>query len=149
MKSIKPTLISIDHDEYHASDLGWTSDGRQFFLTTPFIPKSDTEEGCEFAAMYVFDKDGRLIDYKIESFGPRATYDRKKRDSRLQEWFTSLGDVSFERIDVIPFSVTYAGVEFGFVIRVPESDDDVWAVELQPGNYMAFFEPWDSGIYDT
>jgi len=25
----------------------------------------------------------------------------------------------------------------------------MWAVELQPGNYMAFFEPWDSGDYDT
>ncbi len=24
-----------------------------------------------------------------------------------------------------------------------------WAVELQPGNYMAFFEPWESGDYDT
>jgi hypothetical protein len=25
----------------------------------------------------------------------------------------------------------------------------MWAVEVQPGNYMAFFEPWDSGDYDT
>ena len=24
-----------------------------------------------------------------------------------------------------------------------------WAVEMMPGNYMAFFEPWDSGEYDT
>jgi hypothetical protein len=27
--------------------------------------------------------------------------------------------------------------------------EDCCAVEVQPGNYMAFFEPWDSGDYDT
>jgi hypothetical protein len=31
----------------------------------------------------------------------------------------------------------------------PEDEDDEWAVEMQPGNYMAFYEPWDSGDYDT
>ena len=25
----------------------------------------------------------------------------------------------------------------------------VWSVELEPGNYMACSEPWDSGEYDT
>jgi hypothetical protein len=31
----------------------------------------------------------------------------------------------------------------------PEDKDNVWAVELQPGNFMCFFAPWDSGDYDT
>jgi hypothetical protein len=35
------------------------------------------------------------------------------------------------------------------IVREPEDEDDVFAVELLPGNYMAFFEPWDSGEYDT
>jgi hypothetical protein len=35
------------------------------------------------------------------------------------------------------------------VIRLPEEEDDTWAVEAQPGNYMCFFYPWDSGDYDT
>jgi hypothetical protein len=35
------------------------------------------------------------------------------------------------------------------VPREPEDEDDPCVVEVQPGNYMAFFEPWDSGDYDT
>jgi hypothetical protein len=30
-----------------------------------------------------------------------------------------------------------------------DDPDDMLAVEAQPGNYMAFFAPWDSGVYDT
>jgi hypothetical protein len=41
------------------------------------------------------------------------------------------------------------GTTFGLVLRQPEDEDDPWAVEVMPGNYMAFFEPWDSGDYDT
>jgi len=41
------------------------------------------------------------------------------------------------------------GTKFGLVLREPEEEADPWAVEMQPGNYMAFFEPWDSGEYDT
>jgi hypothetical protein len=56
---------------------------------------------------------------------------------------------TFTRIGVAPFTVEYAGLIFGLAPREPEEPDDVWAVEAQPGNYMAFFEPWDSGEYDT
>jgi len=61
----------------------------------------------------------------------------------------SLGKVSLERIEVAPFSIERFDTTFGLVLRHPEEDGDPWAVEVQPGNYMAFFEPWDSGEYDT
>jgi hypothetical protein len=64
-------------------------------------------------------------------------------------WLRELGKVSFERIEVAPFSIDRFGIKFGLILREPEDEDDVWAVELLPGNYMAFFEPWDSGDYDT
>ena len=54
--------------------------------------------------------------------------------------FEELGDVTFERIEVAPFAVERFGTIFGLVVRERENDDDVWAVEAQPGNYMAFFE---------
>ena len=44
-----------------------------------------------------------------------------------------------------PFSVTRFGLEFGLIVSEPEDEDDVFAVELLPWNYMAFFEPWGSG----
>ncbi|WP_435822543.1 hypothetical protein [Microbispora bryophytorum] len=41
------------------------------------------------------------------------------------------------------------GTAFGLIPREPEEDDDTWWVILEPGDYMAFTEPWDSGRYDT
>jgi len=70
---------------------------------------------------------------------------RRAYPQRLHE----LGDVRFERIEVAPFAVERFGTAFGLIPREPEDEDDPWAVELQPGHDMAFFEPWDSGDDDT
>jgi hypothetical protein len=147
--SERPGLIAIDHDDYHAEYVGRLPDGRQFFLTTPFEPAGPKGPGEEFAALYLFDADGNLVEAKIDTFGSRQSMNeescRKAYAARLEE----LGQVSFERIEVKPFSVDRFGLKFGLIVREPEEKDDVFAVELLPGNYMAFFEPWDSGEYDT
>jgi hypothetical protein len=145
----RPDLVAIDHDDYHAEHIGRTADGRQFILTNPFDPALGDNPGCEFVALYLFDADGHLLDATIDRFGPRADVDDEARRAVYRERLASLGDVSFERVDVAPFSVERFGLEFGLVAREPEDEDDEWAVEMQPGNYMAFFEPWDSGEYDT
>jgi hypothetical protein len=145
----RPDLIAIDHDDYHAEHIGHTRDGRQFILTRPFDPAIGENPGCEFIALYTFDLSGRLIEAKVDSFGPRSSLDDGAPRAKYAERLASLGDVSFERVEVAPFSVERFGLEFGLVARSPEEEDDVWAVEMQPGNYMAFFEPWDSGEYDT
>lgn len=145
----RPDLIAIDHDDYHAEHIGRTRDGRQFILTNPFDPANGEIPGCEFVALYIFDLAGRLIEAQVDSFGPRPSLDDDARRAKYAERLASLGEVSFERVEVAPFSVERFGLEFGLIARPPEEEDDVWAVEMQPGNYMAFFEPWDSGEYDT
>jgi hypothetical protein len=150
LSSEPPLLIAINHDNYHAKHIGRTADGRQFFLTNPFVPAYPNERpGTEFIALYIFDKAGNLLDAKIDNLGPRASlneYDAQKAyDRRLSE----LGNVTFQRIEVKPFTIQQYNVEFGLVLRPPEDDDDGWIVEVEPGNYMAFFAPWDSGDYDT
>jgi hypothetical protein len=147
--SEQPEIVAIDHDDYHAEHIGRTSDGRQFILTTPFDPALGASPGCEFVALYVFDASGNLLDAAIDSFGPRKSMDREAARAKFDERLASLGEVSFERVEVAPFCVHRFGLDFGLIPRVPEEDDDPWAVEMQPGNYMAFFEPWDSGEYDT
>ena len=144
-----PKLIALDHDDYHAEHVGRTQDGRQFFLTTPLEPATHGRTGCEYVALYLFAEDGKLLEATIESFGPRAAQDLELRRARYEELLHSLGQVSYERIEVAPFSVERFGTEFGLVLRPPEDEASPWAVEVQPGNYMAFFEPWDSGEYDT
>jgi hypothetical protein len=149
MTSERPELIAIDHDDYHAEHVGRLSDGRQFFLTTPFEWSGPRGPGGEFVALYLFDPEGNLLEAKIDEFGPRSSLDEHARRKVLEARLAELGKASFERIEVKPFSVSRFGLEFGLIVREPDDEDDVLAVELLPGNYMAFFEPWDSGEYDT
>jgi len=150
-KSGAPPLVALDHDDYSAEYVGHTTDGRQFFLTTPFVPAESvgTATGREFLALYLFDKDGRLLTATIDDLGPRASMDESARLKRRDELLASLGDVSFGRITVAPFKVDRFGVEFGFIPRPPEEPDEDWAVIVEPGDYMCFWPPWTSGEYDT
>mgnify|MGYP001324067071 FL=1 len=149
MPNNPPKLIAIDHDDYHAEFIGKAADGRQFFLTTPFEPAIGGKAGEEFVALYLFDKKGVLVETKIETFGPRDSMDENARQKFHKKLLSEIGPVKYQRIKVAPFSVEKFGTTFGLVPRTPEDDEDEWAIEAQPGNYMAFFEPWDSGEYDT
>ncbi|MEU2610087.1 hypothetical protein ABZ570_00630 [Micromonospora sp. NPDC007271] len=145
-----PQLIAIDHDGHHAEHVGHTADGRQFFLTTPFEPGDpETGGGAEFVARFLFDGAGRLLDATIDAFGPRHLMDRDARRRTYEARLAQLGPVTFGRIEVAPFAVERFGTTFGLIPRPPEDEDDSWWVELHPGNYMAFTEPWDSGEYDA
>lgn len=144
-----PKLISIDHDDYHAEFVGKTADGRQFFLTTPFEPAIGGKPGEEFVALYLFDIKGALVESKIESFGSRDSMDELAREQFHKRLLSEIEPVKYQRIKVAPFSVEKFGTTFGLVPRIPEDEEDEWAIEAQPGNYMAFFEPWGSGEYDT
>ncbi len=149
MNSNKPVIVAIDHDDYHAEHVGRTQDGLQFFLTTPFEPAISNSQGCEYIALFKFDLSGNLVDSIIDTIGSRGSYDEDARKNIYLARLKELGDVTYQRIEVKPFSINHNGVEIGLITREPEDEDDIWAVELLPGNYMAFFEPWDSGEYDT
>jgi hypothetical protein len=145
MSGSPPLKVAIDHDEYTASHIGHTADGKQFFLTTPFVPAMGEEPGREFLALYLFDGQGKLIEARIDDLGTRANLDRQQVKRLHQERLEELGRIELGRIEVQPFQLNRFGTVFGFVLRPPGEDIDVWCVEVEPGNYMAFFEPWDSG----
>jgi hypothetical protein len=138
-----PKLIPINHDDYHAEYVGRTADGRQFFLTTPFVPLQR-----EFLAVYLFDAQGNLLEAKIDDLGPREQLDANHVRSLIQERLSELGNVSFRRIKIAPFRVERFGTGFGLIPHAPEEDEEDWTVTVEPGDYMAFYPPWD-GDYDT
>jgi hypothetical protein len=145
-----PQRIAINHDDYRAQHIGRFPDGRQFFLTTPFDPERGFWPGLEFVALYIFSADGALLEAKIENCGPRPLVANDKRDAVYDRFLAELGDVTFDRIEVAPFAIERFGLTFGLIASPPEDEEgSMWSVEVQPGNYMAFFEPWDSGEYDT
>ena len=151
MPQSPPHSIAIDPDDYHARHVGRTRNGRQFFVTTPFVPTTSNEAGREFIAVYLFDSEGALIEARIDDLGPRASVDVDSAKDLFERRIAELGPTDQCRIEVSPFQVHRFGTVFGLVPRPPESDDedDSWWVEAQPGNFMAFHEPWDSGEYDT
>jgi hypothetical protein len=149
MATASPALIAINHDDHQAEHVGHTRDGRQFFLTNPFEPAGRDQAGAEYVALFLFDSSGNLLEATIDDFGPRATVDYQRRRRIYEQRLAELGEVVFDRIEVKPFAVQRFSRQLGLIPREPGEDDDQWAVEMMPGNYMAFFEPWDSGEYDT
>ncbi|HEY9716255.1 MAG TPA: hypothetical protein V6C69_02205 [Trichormus sp.] len=143
-----PEVLVIDHDDYDAQYVGRTADGRQFFLTTPFLPARDPSAGNEFVALFLFDGKGDLLEAKIDEFGPRAMLDLERRKELKAQRMAELGKVSFERIAVKPFFVEGFGQAVGLIPFQYEKDNR-WYVVMLPGNYMSFGEPWDYGHYDT
>jgi len=144
-----PALIAIDRDDYYASRVGRTKDGLQIFVTTPFVPAFGDVIGREFLAAYIFDVSGKLVEARIDDLGPRSVLDRDHASQLLERRMSELGPLDYGRIVVQPFAIERFGLTFGLVLRAPENERDGWWVELQPGNYMAFHTPWDSGKYDT
>src|SRR4030095_16354405 len=127
--------------------IGRTADGRQFFLTTPFIPdQPDGSPGCEFIVLYLFDEQGKLLHAQIDNLGSRAQLDRKAAKKLYKQRLAELGSIRNERIEIQPFQFERFGTVFGFVLREPEGKGSDWAVDVQPGDYMAFFRPFDSGM---
>ena len=144
-----PKVIALEHDDHAARFVGRTADGRQFFLTNPFVPAMGGDPGHEFLALYLFDKDGTLLDARIEDLGTRADLDEEEARSRQSSLLESLGEVEYRKIKVAPFKVERFGVEFGFIPQPPEEPGEDWSVIVEPGNYMCFWPPWSSGDYDT
>src|ERR1043166_6970259 len=124
MRQPPPKLIAIDHDDYHASHVGCTADGGQFFLTTPFVPAMSGNAGREFVALFLFNAKGQFREARIDDLGARAAFDEERARSVFEQRLAELGPVNYCRIEVRPFQVERFGTTFGLVPRPPEEEDD-------------------------
>jgi hypothetical protein len=149
-----PHRIALDPDDYHARNVGRSSQGHQVLASEPFVPAKGADPGREFFAIYLFDSAGMLLDARIDDLGPRGELDLEYARRLCEERLAALGGIAPQRIEFRPFEIERFGFVFGLVPRPPDDADEVddfdnWWVEAQPGNYMAFHAPWDSGEYDT
>ncbi len=155
-----PEKILILHDDYHAKYIGKLADGSQFFLSSAFDPAIGGKLRREFVALFIFDDDGALIEDRIDDVGTlgeaiqanvlpgNKIQSHKMIDERLKQRLAGLGDFRFDNIQIRPFEIERSGIQFGFIPLAPEEEDEDWCVEFHPGNFMAFYPPWD-GEYDT
>jgi len=141
-----PARFTIIPDDYHADFAGTAEDGRRFFLTTPFDPSSS-----EFVAVFLWRADGTFDEIRIDDLGPRDDLADGVQEAAIEKRLDELGDYRIEPISVAPFAVQSYGLTFGFVPNVSPGaggDGEVW-VSVQPGDYMAYYAPWNNGEYDT
>src|SRR5688572_7911984 len=93
-----PELIAIELDDHYANHVGHMADGTQFFLTTPFVAPTETDPGQDFTALFLFEKDGRFREVRIDAFGPRATADEARWGAvykqRIAAWESLIMDGS-------------------------------------------------------
>ena len=141
-----PERFTIVPDDYHAEYVGTAEDGRRFFTTTPFNAGTIDGGGNEFVATFFWRADGNYDSMSVDEFGSRATLDSAARKAALAKHLEGLGAYELEEISVAPFSDDAFGTKFGFI---PRAYEGTVSVNLMPGDSMAFYEPWDSGEYDT
>ena len=138
---VVPDRFTIIPDDYHAEHAGVAEDGRSFFFT----PLFDVDN--EFLAIFYWNADGSFDELVAEEFGPRDQLDEVAYDAAAERMLASLGATSAVPISVEPFAVEKFGTTFGFVPTT--YDGGLVAVELLPGNFMAYYWPWDGEGYDT
>lgn len=143
-----PKLIAIKQDDHSAKHIGRTADGRQFFLTNLLVPAIDGNAGREFIALYLFNAGGKLLEAKIDDQGTREQVDEVAAGALIKSRLAELGAITFDDIKVAPFRLERFDTQFGLIAIAPVDDRSNWSVIAEPGNYMAFYPPWD-GDYDT
>lgn len=158
-----PEKLIIPHDDHHCKYVGIAESGEKFFITTPFTWEGQNEESKEFVACYIFDQAGDLKKAIIDHVGTRASIigkhnatilrgmtimDNQTTDDLIQEHLASLGNFELKNISVAPFSIKKHDLEFGLIPIYPEDINDEGSVIILPGNYIAFYSPWD-GDYCT
>lgn len=135
-----PDRFLIEPDDYQAQLVGTAGDGRRFFITTPFEP------GEEYVALFWWTADGEFDSIDVDAFGPRELLAETDVEDAIERRVAQLGGFRIEPISVAPFVAESHGTSFGFM---PQEFSGHITVNLMPGDYMAFSDPWDSGEYDT
>ena len=142
-----PSRFTIVPDDYHVPYAGTAADGRKFFLSEELF-KGDTA----FIGLFLWHSDGTFDEVKVSPVPrpedapigqavPAASQDMV--DARLRE----LGDFELEPITVEPFTTNVDGVRFGW--HVGRYDDGSYFINVVPGDFIAYYAPWDGLEYDT
>ncbi len=144
-----PKEVRLCSDDYHLNTFGVTKDDCVVWTGYQLSYDHPTGETTDFVFKFLFDLAGKLTSSEVQTLGIRGSYDREL--SRKIMSSLSRADTVVKTADVMiqTFSILHDGCEFGLIANPPENEDDVWRVTFMPGNTIAFFSPFDDGLYDT
>ena len=141
-----PERFTIVPDDYHVPYAGTAEDGRKFFLSEELF-----SDRSAYVGVFLWKADGTFHEVRVdevgrsEAFPPGQAGPAGAADlvaARLAE----LGDYVLEPIEVEPFTQDVDGVTFGWKF---DQYEGTCSVNIEPGDFIAYYEPWNGLDYDT
>lgn len=141
-----PARFTIVPDDYHVPYAGTAADGRKFFLSDELFDQSSA-----YVGLFIWKADGTfdevIVDKVTRPTGlPPGQASPADADKLVAARLAGLGKYVLEPITVEPFTEKVEGVTFGWVIDKFEGE---YSINIEPGNFIAYYAPWDGLGYDT
>jgi len=142
----RPERFTIAPDDYHVPFAGTAQDGRKFFLSQELFAEDS------YVGLFLWHPDGTFDEVRVDPVPrpgglPPGQASPAGADELVEARLAELGDYVLEDIEVEPFIEQVDGVDFGW--RVGQYEDGQYFINIEPGNFIAYYEPWDGLEYDT
>lgn len=143
-----PSRFTIRPDDYHVPYAGTAEDGRRFFLSQElFVPG-----GAAYVGLFLWHHDGsfdrvEVVEVRRPRGLPPGQAGAAGSQHLVDRTLAELGDYRLEPVDVEPFLTTVDGVRFGW--QAGHYDDGTAYLNIEPGDFIAYYAPWDGRDYDT
>jgi hypothetical protein len=143
-----PERIRIVPDDYHVPNAGTAADGRRFFVTDEVF---DYTSGRQFVAVFLWAPTGEFEELRVDAIDrvegiPPAQAVPSRDGGAVGAQLSELAPYVLEPIEVAPFEKYWDGVRFGFIEVEIDGEPQV---HIEPGNFIAYYAPWDGEEYDT
>jgi hypothetical protein len=148
---VPPTRFRISPDHYPERYAFTTGPGRRFFLSDELFAFAPDQESTGYVGLFLWNADGSFSELRVAPVRRAAGFPPGQAvsagaDELVDRRLAELGDYTIEPITVQPFTREVYGVTFGW--RVTEYDGR-FSINIEPGDFIAYYEPWDGLGYDT
>lgn len=142
-----PDRFTIRPDDYHVPYAGTAEDGRRFLLSRELFDSHHS-----YIGLFLWNADGTFDRAEVTPVDrprgvPPGMAGKSGPDEQVRDTLASLGDFTLEPIAVEPFLVEKQGTEFGW--KAGHYDDGTAYLNIEPGNFICYYAPWDGYDYDT
>ncbi|WP_369370475.1 hypothetical protein AB1046_16995 [Promicromonospora sp. Populi] len=144
-----PERFTIVPDDYHVPYAGTAEDGRKFFLSEELF---SLDSGFAYVGVFLWNADGTFDEVRVDTVDrsdglPPGQPGGAGAEDLVAARLAELGDYVLEPIEVEPFTQDVDGVTFGW--NVDRYEDGTYYINIEPGDFIAYYEPWDGLGYDT
>ncbi len=146
-----PDRFTIVPDDYHVPYAGTAEDGRKFFLSDELFDIEGSDDGSSYVGLFLWKADGTFDEVHVDKVGrpsglPPGQAGPADAKDLVEARLAELGDYVLEPIDVEPFTEEVDGVTFGWKV---DEYEGTYSVNIEPGDFIAYYAPWDGLEYDT